>query len=179
MSRISLADPSLVVLVGAAGSGKSTFAARHFNPDEIRSSDRLRQILSGDEADQSRSRLAFAILHGEVDQRLGLGLLTVVDATNLTAGQRRPLLRRAAAADVPVVAIVLALPEALVRARNAARPRVVNEAVVDRHLAAVARLTDGSLRAEGFAAVVILGSDPEIDTTIVERIPVRSIRDRS
>ena len=30
--RIDLPDPSLVVLIGASGSGKSSFARRHFAP---------------------------------------------------------------------------------------------------------------------------------------------------
>ena len=38
VAEIEIADPSLVVLIGAAGAGKSTFAARNFAPDEILSS---------------------------------------------------------------------------------------------------------------------------------------------
>lgn len=41
LARRTLAVPdlSLVVLIGATGSGKSTFAARHFRPTEVLSSD--------------------------------------------------------------------------------------------------------------------------------------------
>ena len=62
MATVVLPDPSLVLLVGAAGSGKSTFAARHFGADEVLSSDAMRARLSGDEADQRVSRAAFAII---------------------------------------------------------------------------------------------------------------------
>ena len=37
--RLTIPDYCLVVLIGASGSGKSTFAARHFLPTEVVSSD--------------------------------------------------------------------------------------------------------------------------------------------
>ncbi len=106
---IVLPDPCLVVLVGAAGAGKSTFAARHFAPDEVLSSDRYRAILSGDASNQAATRQAFGRLHRELSNRLAKGLLTVVDATNVQAWARRALVDRATAAGVPSVAIVLDL----------------------------------------------------------------------
>jgi protein phosphatase len=168
---IAIADPSLVVLVGAAGSGKSTFAARHFAADEVLSSDAYRALLSGDEADQRRTRTAFSILHREVVRRLAAGRLVVVDATNVEHHARRALVERAGAAGVPAIAIVLALPPRVVHARNAARTeRIVDSAVVERHLARLAvALGDGGINSEGFAAVHILGSVEEIAGVALER----------
>lgn len=168
--RVEIARPSLIVLVGAAGSGKTTLAARLFAPDEILSSDAFREAVSGDAADQRATRPAFAILHREVGRRLADGRLVVVDATNVESSARRALLLRAGAANVPATALVLALPPDLVHARNATRPgRRVDPDVVDRHLARVARLlaagdaaAAGTLRGEGFAGVVILRSDDEV-----------------
>lgn len=168
---VRIADPSLVVLVGAAGSGKSTFAARHFEPDEILSSDAFRAAISGDAADQSAGPAAFKALHAALGRRLRDRRLTVVDATNLTAAARRALVMRAAAESVPAIAIVLDLPEAVVLARNASRhDRVVPEDVVRRHLAEVRRIVGSrALEADGFAMIVTLTDPDEVDRVVVSR----------
>ena len=170
---IAIPDPSLVVLVGAAGAGKTTFAARHFAPDEILSSDDLRREIAGDPADQSATGPAFATLHRTLSARLGRGRLTVVDATSVRVAARRALLRRAALAGLPAIAIVLDLPAGVVLARNAARPgRSVPRAVVERQLASLQEsLRDGGLEGEGFETVIRL-SDPEALATLrIERRP--------
>ena len=168
---IDIPDPALVVLVGAAGSGKTTFAARHFAADEVLSSDAMREAISGDAADQRATRPAFAALHRVLARRLLAGRLTVVDATNVTPAARRALLRRAAAAGVPAVAIVLDLPPSLVHARNTARPgRTVPVAAVGHQLAGLgASLRAGALEAEGFALVVRLGGPADVDRVRIER----------
>ncbi|MFL5675323.1 MAG: AAA family ATPase [Chloroflexota bacterium] len=179
MPEIVLPDPSLVVLIGAAGAGKSTFAARHFAPDEILSSDRYREAVSGDASDQRATRAAFGRLHRDLAARLAARRLTVVDATNVERFARRALLARAAAAGVPAVAIALDLPAATVLARNARRrPRVVDQAVVVRHLARLRPSLDGipaPLVGEGFAAVLILRDVAAVDAVIVRREPARSL----
>ena len=91
--EIRLPDPSLVVLIGAAGSGKSTFAARHFAPDEVLSSDAFRGYVAGDPTDQRATRAAFSALHAALDSRLRRGRLSVVDATSVKPAARSALLR--------------------------------------------------------------------------------------
>ena len=160
MLEIPVPDPSLVVLIGAAGSGKSSFAACHFDPDEVLSSDGFRALISGDPANQAVTRAAFGRLHRELARRLAERRLTVVDATNVDRGARRDLLRRATIAGLPSVAIVFDLAAELVLARNAARiSRVVDEGVVRRHLALLREELDGSngnSGLQGFAGVTIL-----------------------
>ena len=175
MTEIRVPDPSVVLLVGAAGAGKSTFAARHFASDAVLSSDALREAISGDAADQSVTRAAFTHLHRALDRRLAAGLLTVVDATNVTSAARRSIRRAAARHGVPVVAIVLHLTHDVVLARNEGRTeRQVPREVVDRHLglleAAVAR---GSLAAEGYAHVAILRDPDEVSGARIRLLPPR------
>jgi protein phosphatase len=163
--RIVLPEPCLVVLVGAAASGKSTLAARVFAPDQVLSSDAHRALLTGDESDQRVTRTAFAILHRQLARRMAARRTTVVDATNVTSFARRALVRRAAAEGVPAVAIVLDLPPELVLARNATRPgRIVPAAAVRRQLNDLARsIRRGSLDADGFAAIHVVRTSAELD----------------
>ena len=171
MVAIVVPDPSLVVLIGAAGAGKSTLAARLFAADEIVSSDALRRaLISGDEADQRVSGVAFRILHRTVGRRLALGQLTVVDATNTDATVRRPLIARARAAGLPATAIVLDIERRPSPVRTPADHRVVDDEVIDRHLAAVRRTVDGDvLGPEGFDQVVVLRSPADALALSVDR----------
>jgi predicted kinase len=173
VTTVVIPDPSLVVLVGAAGSGKSTLAARLFTAEEIVSSDALRSVVSGDEADQRHSAVAFRILHRMVQRRLAEGRLTVVDATNTSAAARRPLSALATTAGVPTAAIVLDVTADAIRAQNAGRARVVDREVIDRHLAALRRTVVGDqLELEGFDPVIVLRSPIEAAALRIERRPM-------
>ena len=170
---LQIPDPCLVVMVGAAGSGKSTFAARHFAPDEILSSDAFRALIAGDPADQSVTHAAFRALHQALGRRLAKRLLTVVDATSVQRSARAALLRSAAAAQVPAVAIVLDLPPDVVHTRNRGRPAgIVPAAAVDRQLADLApALRPGGIDAEGFALIHVLTTPDDVDAAVVLRVP--------
>ena len=64
-----LPAPCLVVLVGPSGSGKSSWAATHFAPEQIVSSDALRAVVGVGDADLSASADVFVLLEQIVDAR--------------------------------------------------------------------------------------------------------------
>ncbi|MFJ8862454.1 polynucleotide kinase-phosphatase [Streptomyces sp. NPDC102451] len=165
---LPVTDLSLVVLIGATGSGKSTFARKHFKPTEIVSSDFCRGLVADDENDQSASRDAFDVLHYIAGKRLAAGRLTVVDATNVQPESRKQLVQLARQYDVLPIAIVLDLPEELCQARNATRPDRASmpRHVVQRHRRELRRSLRG-LEREGFRKVHILRTEEEADTAEV------------
>ena len=170
--EITVPELSLVVLVGASGSGKSTFAAKHFKPTEVLSSDACRALVSDDENDQSVTTQAFEVLNYIAGKRLALGKLVVVDATNVQRDARRALLRVAREYHVIPMAVVLDLPERLCRDRNADRsdrnfgPHVVRNQV--RQL----RRSLRSLRREGFRQVHVFKTPEEMDAVTFMRQPM-------
>jgi predicted kinase len=152
-----------VLLIGPAGSGKSTFARRHFRPTEVISSDACRALIADDEADQSATSEAFELVHWLAERRLRRGKLAVIDATNVQAWARASLLEVARRCGAPAVAIVFDLPEPLIRERNRNRAgRVVEEGVITQQLAEFAAGRAG-LEREGFAQVCWLRSAQEVE----------------
>jgi F420-dependent oxidoreductase-like protein len=153
-----LPDPCLVVLVGPAGCGKSTWAARWFRPEHVIASDRLRALVGTGERDQRAGTAAFEVLDLVVDHRLRRRLTTVIDSTALEPARRKAYVEAARNREVPVVAAVFEVPDREVRRRNRERPGGVPPAVITSQLRsfATARAAIGE---EGFDAVVPVGDD--------------------
>ncbi|MCB9682164.1 MAG: polynucleotide kinase-phosphatase [Alphaproteobacteria bacterium] len=169
MTTLTVPELSLVVLVGASGSGKSTFAARHFGRFEVLSSDHYRGVVSNDVGDQSASGDAFATLEYLADLRLRRGLLTVIDATNVRGDHRAQWVRLAKRHDVLPVAIVFDVPPAVCAARVEAREERAFGAHVVRRQAGDLRREVRNLRREGFRYVHHLQGVDAIDAAVVER----------
>ena len=163
---------SLVVLVGPSGSGKSTFARKHFLPTEILSSDVCRGLVSDDENNQAVTNEAFQLLHSIVAQRLALGRLTVVDATNVQAESRGPLVALARKYHCLPVAIVLNLPEEICHERNRQRESRTFGSHVIRNQRSQLRRSLKGLKREGFSHVFRLETPDEVDAVTIQRVPL-------
>ncbi len=159
----------LVVLVGASGSGKSSFAAKHFLATEVVSSDFCRGLVSDDQNDQAATPAAFEVLHFIAGKRLEAGRLTVVDATSVQPEARRELIRLAKVHHVLAFAIVLDVPPEVCIERNATRDdRTFGAHVVRRQSAQLRRSLRG-LRREGFHRVTVLNGVDEVEAATIER----------
>lgn len=167
---IKIPELSLVVLVGASGSGKSSFARKHFKPTEVLSSDYYRGLVADDENSQEATSDAFEVLHFIARKRLKGGFFTVVDATNVQVDARKPLVALAREMNALPVAIVLNLGREICHYRNKDRTdRNFGPHVVRQQCQQLKRSLR-SLKREGFRHITILNSIAEIEEATIERV---------
>ena len=170
---IRIPEPSLVLLIGSSGSGKSTFASKHFKPTEILSSDFCRGLVSDDETDQTATNDAFEVLRFIAAKRLAAGKLTVIDATNVQGDARKPLLALAREYHYLTAAIVFKIPPKLCQERNAARPDRDLKPHIIRQQNQQLRRSLRHLKREGFRQFLYVLSTPEtVAAARVERQPL-------
>jgi protein phosphatase len=169
--KISIPDFCLVALVGASGSGKSTFAARYFKSTEVLSSDFFRGLVSDDENDQTATTDAFDALHHVAGIRLRRRQFVVVDATNVQKQARAPLLALARRHHCFAVALVLDVPARECERRNAGRTdRDFGKHVIPNQVSQL-RKSLRDLKTEGFRYVHVLKAE-DIDGLEIERTPL-------
>ncbi len=172
VQRLEIPDFSLVVLIGATGSGKSTFAARHFKPTEVISSDHARGLVADDETDQSVTSDAFDLVRAIAEKRLKHRKLTVIDATNVRAADRKGWIELARRWHALPVAVILDPGIDACIERNRDRPeRAFGPQVVIR-MAGEIRRSQRGLQREGFRQVWKLSSETEIESAVVELNPL-------
>jgi alkanesulfonate monooxygenase SsuD/methylene tetrahydromethanopterin reductase-like flavin-dependent oxidoreductase (luciferase family)/predicted kinase len=157
-----LPDPVFVVLVGAAGSGKSTWAQTRYRAAETVSSDALREVVGSGPADLDASVDSFDLLDRIVAARARRRLTVVVDTLVLDPVRRAAYLAVARSAGLPAVAVVLDPPPPVCRARNGRRDRPVPAPVLTAQLRRMRTVVD-ELGAEGWDRVHVVaeGAPPE------------------
>jgi protein phosphatase len=170
--KLTIPELSLVVLIGATSSGKSSFARQHFKPTEVLSSDFCRGILADDENDQSVTKEAFELLRFIASKRLQAGRLTVIDATNVQREARAPLVQLAREYHVLPVAIVLNPPEKVLIERHRTRADRDFGLHVIRQQNQSLRRSLGGLQKEGFRHVFVLNTLEDIEAAHIERQPL-------
>lgn len=152
---IRVLRPSVIVLCGPAGCGKSTFADRHFRPTHIISSDSCRRLVCDDETDQRYHSQTFALLNFLIGQRLSINRLCVVDSTAVTQGARKCLLDlgRKYRVRTELFLFDISLETCLMRDRS--RPHPVGSRVVEEQYRLFKQARE-SVRSEGFDGIVDL-----------------------
>jgi len=166
----------VVVLCGPAGCGKSSFAAKHFRPSQVISSDQCRALVCDDERDQRFQDQAFALLDFILDLRLDLNRLCVVDSTAITLAARRSLLERARHHGVPCLAVIFDVSLEACLAHDQARPRTVGATIVERQYQVFQQVKVG-IGEEGFDRVIVLHQE-DLDNAEME-IAFRPVMDRA
>lgn len=127
-------------------------------------------MLADDPANQDASAEAFRVLAILANGRLKRRLLTVIDATNLRATNRRRFRQLAARYGIPTVAVAFDLPAELFAMHNQQRPdRVVDaEVLADQ----TDRMRDAmrDLLAEDYGALHVIRDSETMSAATVERL---------
>ena len=95
--------PTLYIMCGLSGSGKSTIATQiaNENPNTIIvSSDAIREELTGNYEDQEHNEEVFKIFHNRIRKNLENKKNVIADATNLTMKSRRAIMMKVNGLDV-------------------------------------------------------------------------------
>jgi protein phosphatase len=166
---LTMPEFCLVALIGASGSGKSSFARKHFGPTEVLSSDYCRALVRDDESAQDATDDAFDVLFYIARKRLAARRLTVIDATNVRREDRERLVKLAREYHALPVAVVFDLPEKLCQERNVGRPERDFGPHVVRNQSRLLRRSLRGLRREGFRYDYRLSSPEEVEAAEVER----------
>lgn len=168
--RLEIPELCVVALVGASGSGKSTFAKKHFKPTEVLSSDYFRGLVCDDENDQSATQDAFDSLYYIAGKRLTAAKLAVIDATNVQKNAREQVVRLAREQNCFPVAIVFDFPEELCQERNKSRPDRDFGPYVVRNQTRDLKRSVHHLQKEGFRRVFVFKSPEEAEEAEIVRV---------
>jgi F420-dependent oxidoreductase-like protein len=170
---VELPSPCLVVLVGPAASGKTSWAQANLAAHVV-SSDSLRALVGEGEDDLRASTDAFAVLEDIVARRLRRGLTTVVDSLGTDTERRARWRQLAADHGIPCVAVVFDITAAQLRRQNKGRAKRVPDAVLNRQIADWPAVR-GAIQGEPFDAIHVVDTS-DIGAALVQPDMVRRER---
>lgn len=170
--------PSVVVLVGPSGAGKTTWARDHFADHEVLSSDALRAVVGLGEDDQRAGTDAFAVLADILERRCKRGLTTVVDSVGLDAKRRRSYVATARRFGLPAHAVLFDTDPAECRRRNKTKARPVPTAVLTSQFKTFASLGGALPEGEGWDGVHIAVDDVRLVPRALFDAPAAAARQR-
>ena len=128
--------PTLIILCGIPGSGKSTYAKDYITEQENTihlSSDRIRLELWGDESIQGNPAEVFTLMQKRAVDALNNGQNVIYDATNITRKDRAGIIAVCPKFAKIECHIIWAPIETCIE-RDTARERTVGKEVIDRML---------------------------------------------
>ena len=132
-------SPTLYILIGVPGCGKSTYAEELYQKSErgvaLVSSDQIRKSLYGNESCQDNPKKVFEIAHNVIKNQLSVGRDVIFDATNIYAKDRMNLIRKVCfevKQPVRFIAIYLDTPIETCIARQELRERKVPTKVIEK-----------------------------------------------
>lgn len=172
--KITLPEYSLIVLIGASGSGKSTFARQHFAAHEVLSIQDFRHLIGPSPSGSQTDDDALEAMNFVLEKRMKNRALTVIDAPHVTQADRKHLRQIAKKFHARLVAVVLDLPEEVCRSRNEINPAgSVPQVLVRKQVEELGKNVN-RLQSEGFRYVHHLKSVEEVEAVEVTRRPMRS-----
>lgn len=127
-------NPSVVMMVGVPGSGKSYIAEQlsELLAIDVLSSDECRKELTGDANDQSMSREAWDLVRQRAQDAIADGRSIVIDGThNNREGRRRDIAQYRSFGAKAVIGVNIVASLETAKTRNTSRERVVPEFVIE------------------------------------------------
>ena len=128
--------PSLILLVGIPGSGKTTYAEKYIkeHPGTVHlSSDKIRAELWGNEATQGDNNEVFSLMQSRAINALNFGDDVIYDATNITRKDRSYIIALCPK-FAKIECHIIWAPIGTCIERDAVRKRTVGKEVIDRML---------------------------------------------
>jgi len=122
--------PTMYMLIGIPGSGKSTFANTLGLP--IFSSDNIREELGLDPTKKEDNNKVFEELHKRIIDTLSSGQSAVYDATNLNRKRRMSFIKQIERFQIVKVAVLFSTPINICVKRDSKREHPVGEDVINR-----------------------------------------------